>query len=758
MELKPMEQNEELRRAWEFAERTHTSIFLTGKAGTGKTTFLRTLRRNSAKSIVVVAPTGVAAINAGGVTIHSFFQLPLSPYIPGTDVRDKFNFSKEKLRIIRMLDLLVIDEISMVRSDLLDAIDNALRKYRRDNRPFGGVQLLMIGDLQQLSPIITSRDEELLAPHYPTPYFFGSQALKQIDYVTIELTKVYRQQNDTFIDLLNHVREGKIGPEDIRLLNSRYDPDFTPPSGTSYIRLTTHNSFADRYNSERLDRIEAPAVSYSAEIKGSFPDTSFPTAPELTLKIGAQVMFMRNDPSPAHLYYNGKIGHVFAMGKDTVKVLCDDSETPIEVTPAEWENARYRIDDTTGELVSDVQGTFTQFPLRLAWAITIHKSQGLTFEHAVIDAGASFAPGQVYVALSRCKSLEGMVLSTPVTPDAILTDPRVMEYVDRQQEEARRSIERLPLIKEAYYRLLVTELFSFGAICQGEERLARFVGEHCRRTYPHIVTAHRDLVTDQRVKILEVADKWLPILRKMGDAELHSDSTLERVKRSSRYFHDTILELFEPMFEHITDVVITNKTSATRFKELVTDLFQTTKARLLLLDAIGRDGFTIQGYLNSKQKAIVEATRDTSKKITRKKASRVAKTAVMQRTTEATSINRRNTEAPSIVKVKKERQKKEKKESPWVESLRMFSDGLTPATIAERRGYVESTVWGHLAYAIKYRKLDIHDVLDDSTIDRVAKVYGSFDVSPTLTEVRERLGNKVGFNEIKLVIEHLKLD
>lgn len=755
-----MEQNEELKRAWEFAERTHTSIFLTGKAGTGKTTFLRALRRNSAKSIVVVAPTGVAAINAGGVTIHSFFQLPLSPYIPGTDVRDKFNFSKEKLRIIRMLDLLVIDEISMVRSDLLDAIDNALRKYRRDNRPFGGVQLLMIGDLQQLSPIITANDEELLAQHYPTPYFFGSHALKQIDYVTIELTKVYRQQNDTFINLLNNVRSGNIDAYDMKLLNSRYLPNFTPPAGTSYIRLTTHNALADRYNSECLDKIASPAVSYRAEIKGTFPETSFPTAPELTLKIGAQVMFMRNDQSPAHLYYNGKIGHVVALGRDTIKVLCDDTETPIEVSPTEWENARYRIDEATGELVSDVQGIFTQFPLRLAWAITIHKSQGLTFEHAVIDAGASFAPGQVYVALSRCKSLDGMVLSTPVTPEAILTDPRVTEYVYRQQEEARRSIARLPLIKEEYYRLLVTELFSFGAICLCEERLARFVGEHCRRTYPHIVTAHRDLVTEQRARILKVADKWLPILRRMSDAELHSESTLERVKRSSKYFHDTILDLFEPMFEHITDVVITNKTSATRFKELVTDLFQTTKARLLLLDNIAKNGFTIQEYLNSKQRAIVEATRDKTK-IKRKKVSvsRSAKTTLAQPSADDVPTNGKNTDASSVaVKAKNNRPPKEQKESTWVESLRMFSNGLTPATIAERRGYVESTVWGHLANAIKHRKLDIHDILDDSTIDRVTKAYENFEGAPTLTEIRQLLGNKVGFNEIKLVITYLTLD
>jgi hypothetical protein len=609
-----IEQNEELRRAWEFAEHTHVSIFLTGKAGTGKTTFLRRLRKESCKSIIVVAPTSVAAINAGGVTIHSFFQLPLSPYIPGTSVQnDKYNFSREKLRIIRMLDILVIDEISMVRSDLLDAIDNALRKYRRDKRPFGGVQLLMIGDLQQLSPITTPQDEALLAPHYPTPYFFGSNALRQIDYVTIELTKIFRQQNDTFIRLLNNVRRGTLTTDDLNLLNSRYIPDFKPPKNEGYIRLTSHNLFADRYNDTCLAHINAKQRSYQATVNGTFPETSFPTAQELILKVGAQVMFMRNDSSPEHLYYNGKIGTVVSLSADTVEVLCNGDVKPIEVSATEWENTNYRIDEKTGEIVSEVIGTFKQFPLRLAWSITIHKSQGLTFEHAVIDAGSSFAPGQVYVALSRCKSLEGMVLATPITQNAILTDHRVTEYVSRQHEEAERSVQRLPMIKEEYYRMLIGELFSLAQICQCEERVARFVGEHCRRAYPQIVTIHRELITDLR-EVVETSDKWLSVLRKMSIADIHSEATLERIKRSSKYFHDTLLNLFEPMFKEITKVTIANKAAATKFKESVLDLYQVTKAKLMLLDAIEREGFTIPNYLTYNQRAIAEATGSRSSK------------------------------------------------------------------------------------------------------------------------------------------------
>ena len=496
-------------------------------------------------------------------------------------------------------------------------------------------------------------------------------------------------------------------------------------------------------------------MTYHAEVKGTFPETSFPTASELTLKAGAQVMFVRNDPSPARLYYNGKIGHIVNLQKDKITVACGDEA--IEVSAAEWQNTRYRVDDATGELTEDIQGTFTQFPIRLAWSITIHKSQGLTFEHAIIDAGSSFAPGQVYVALSRCKSLEGMVLATPITPEAIMTDTRVSEYVSRQQNEAARSIERLPMIKEAYFRMLVTELFSLGAIWQCEERLARFVGEHCRRTYPQIVTIHRELVTDLRTQVLEVADKWLPVLRRMSDADLHSDATLERVKRSATYFHDTLLKLFEPMFERITDVSISNKTTSSRFKELVTDLFQTTKARLLLLDAIAREGFTIPGYLNNKQRAIAEATRDKSKKITRRKSTAKERQNVsrIDIAPGRQSAGRTGREDAQGGESEEREAPKEPKEASWIESFRMFGDGLTPTAIAERRGLAESTIWTHLTKAMQEGKLDIHDLLDDSTIDSITKAVENFDGVPTLTEIRERLRNKVSFNEIRIVLTHL---
>lgn len=439
-----MEQNVELQHAWDFVEHTGRSIFLTGKAGTGKTTFLKSVVEHSSKRSIVVAPTGVAAINAGGMTIHSFFQLPFSPFVPGAKIESRFDFGKEKRKIIASLDLLIIDEISMVRSDLLDAIDSVLRRFRDRYQPFGGVQLLMIGDLQQLTPVVTPEDERVLAPYYDTPYFFGSKALAQIDYVTIQLEKVYRQQDDTFLTLLNHIREGRPTTEDLQLLNARCQPAFAPKPDEGYIRLTTHNQKANNYNESELKKLPARSYTYRAKIEGTFPDYSYPTAETLVLKEGAQVMFVKNDPSGEHRYYNGRIGHVTLAEDNRLEVYCPGDANAIEVEPLEWENARYTLNDETREIETEVLGKFSQLPLRLAWAITIHKSQGLTFERAIIDASLSFAPGQVYVALSRCKTLEGMVLASPIPPQAIICDERVDSYISHQEEAAQRTSSSYP--------------------------------------------------------------------------------------------------------------------------------------------------------------------------------------------------------------------------------------------------------------------------------------------------------------------------
>lgn len=370
-----MEKNEELRLAWEFVEHTGHSIFLTGKAGTGKTTFLKTVRQKSRKNMIVVAPTGVAAINAQGVTIHSFFQIPPGVFSPDMQIKQRFDYSRDKRNIMRTLDLLVIDEISMVRADLLDAIDNVLRRFRNSMQPFGGVQLLMIGDLQQLTPVVTAEEEPLMARYYDTPYFFGSHALSGVNYVTIELKKVYRQQDERFIGVLNDIRDGKVSDADLHTLNSRYVPDFKTHAGDGYIRLTTHNRSADSYNSRQLDALNTTKHIYTAQVDGDFPAYLEPTDSRLMLKRGAQVMFIKNDADGR--YYNGKIGYVESLGDDAVSVRSADGGDLIGLTFDKWENTKYTVNEAKNEVEQQVVGTFSQLPLRLAWAITIHKSRGL---------------------------------------------------------------------------------------------------------------------------------------------------------------------------------------------------------------------------------------------------------------------------------------------------------------------------------------------------------------------------------------------
>ena len=420
--------NIELDVARFIVEKTDMSLFLTGKAGTGKTTFLRAVVRNTEKKCIVLAPTGIAAVNAGAMTIHSFFQFGIGPYIPGVmEPQSGFRMNKSKLELIRNLQLLIIDEISMVRADLMDHIDVTLRRIRRSSKPFGGVQLLMIGDLQQLPPIAHGSEEDMLRQYYKTLYFFSSSALKSIRYSCIELKNVYRQTDSHFIDILNHARNCCLTVQDISDLNARFRPDFTPPPEEGYIRLMTHNRQVDSINESEMRKLDGHPYTFLADVSGTFPEESYPTTSSLTLKKGAQVMFIKNDPDKR--FINGTLGEVVSIDKESLSVRLQCSGKVIDVEPMDWQNIRYQFDEESNEISSKQIGHFRQYPLKAAWAITVHKSQGLTFDKAIIDIHAAFSPGQAYVALSRCRTLEGLVLSSPVSASVFMKDNAVEAYI-----------------------------------------------------------------------------------------------------------------------------------------------------------------------------------------------------------------------------------------------------------------------------------------------------------------------------------------
>ena len=427
--------NHSLELAFDYVAHTDRNIFLTGKAGTGKTTFLHRVRREVPKQMAVVAPTGVAAINAGAQTIHSLFSLPLGFLPPGRAIRRKRRISSKKIATLRAIDLLIIDEISMVRADVLDAIDATLQTVRGNRRAFGGVQVLMIGDLHQLPPVVTRDEVGLMDEHYATPYYFGARVLANAEMVSISLTHIYRQRDAAFIELLNGVRNNNLTDKTLSALNARYRRGFSPADTDGYITLTSHNATARRINQRRLAAREGQVHEFKAIVTGAFPPSMYPNDPVLHFKVGAQVMFNRND-SQHGAYYNGKIGRITAIRKAVIEVRCEGEPAPIQVHPITWDNVRYDAGGDTGAVAEQPIGSYVQHPLRLAYAITIHKSQGLTFEKVVIDAADSFTHGQVYVALSRCKTLEGVVLTSKLRRASVLTDRLVADHsrtTDRNQ-------------------------------------------------------------------------------------------------------------------------------------------------------------------------------------------------------------------------------------------------------------------------------------------------------------------------------------
>jgi hypothetical protein len=819
--------NQDLQLAFDFVKYTNRNIFLTGKAGTGKTTFLHNLKKTSPKRMIVVAPTGVAAINAGGVTIHSFFQLPFHPYIPSVYLSENkpdnqdyqkdppgYKMSREKINIIKSLDLLIIDEISMVRADTLDAVDYALRKYKNRHLPFGGVQLLMIGDLQQLAPVVKEEDREIINKYYDSSFFFGSRALCSTDYVTIELKHIYRQIDQAFINLLNKVRDSNVDSDVLSELNKRYISDFDPDSDGGYITLTTHNYQAQMINDSRLEKLPGSPHSFNATVKDEFPEFSYPTASDLILKKSAQVMFVKNDTSRDRLFFNGKIGKVLTFKDDIIVVKCPDDDFPIRVKMEEWQNLKYTLDNETKEIQETVIGTFTQYPLRLAWAITIHKSQGLTFERAIIDARDAFAHGQVYVALSRCRTLNGLVLSTRISQRSIIENPSISDFIKetgRNQPDQR----QLEESKKAYQKILLTELFDFTSLTRNLNYCLKVVNEHRESILGNLQTMLENILIRIRTDLIEVSEKFEPQLNGLLNRETDAESNIllqERVKKAGEFFSVKLEDALKEILAGYS-VETDNKTVRKSVSEALERIRKEGTTKLACLIAV-RSGFKISNYLGARAKSAIDipevkshpakSVEDNSGIIQHPALFRQLKEwrnnkaremnlphyMILPQKTMVTLANYMPQSMPALNLVKGMGKKKsetfgeellniiisycreENIEPPVVPlteikipkkikedtkkiSFDLFKEGKTISQIADERKLNITTIESHLAYYVGTGELPIDKFVSKGISDQIADQFeGREDFAPG--PVKAALGEKVTWSEIRFVVNHLK--
>lgn len=820
-----MQKNEALDLAWDFIEKTDRSIFLTGKAGTGKTTFLHNLKSKSLKRLVVVAPTGVAAINARGVTIHSFFQMPFGPILPenanttftksASSFQRKFN--RNKINIIKSLDLLIIDEISMVRADLLDGIDQVLRRYKDRNKVFGGVQVLMIGDLQQLPPVVKDAEWSLLKPYYKTPYFFSSMAFNKSNAISIELKHIYRQDNKAFIKILNEIRNNTLSKESSEELNKRYLPDFTPTNKDGYITLTTHNNRANSMNGEALQKIKSKSVYYTAKVDGNFPEHTFPTFEELELKVGAQVMFIKNDSSPDKRYFNGKIGTVVFLDKTEVGISCQGEDELIVSTPEIWENVNYSINSETKDISEKIIGSFSQIPLRLAWAITIHKSQGLTFDKAIIDAQASFAHGQTYVALSRCRNLEGVVLKSPIDSNCIINDSTINEFTQNITENEPDSSD-LNESHKTFQLNLLEELFNFYAFLYPSKRLIDIYYQNKTSFQGNIIEPLNTIKDEGITKLLQIANAFKIQLKDLSvgilDVE-NNEQIQERIQKAIVYFlkhsEDTIkLPLDSLSFSS------ENKAVQQDFNKAIQQLSDLLRAKLFCFQALKED-YSYKKYLHIRAQAVLNESKTPSVKKeykattnhpilfselrelrlfiahendlipyqvftqrslyemcevlpSNKKSllaiSGMGKVRVQKYGEEILEIINHycienNLKMDAIIleepKSKTVSKPKAKKGASNLISLQLFKDGLSVKEIAEKREYAIGTIESHLMKFIATGELKITDLISEEKYKELKKniLKTKFE---NLTELKNKIDSKFTYNELRMVNREIELE
>ena len=725
--------NSVFQMAVQFVNQTNKHIFLTGKAGTGKTTFLKFIKENSFKKMAVVAPTGVAAINAGGVTMHSFFQLPFGPFIPSNNrewnsanvdqhtLFKNIRFNKEKRELLQELDLLVIDEVSMVRADMLDAVDTILRHFRQQPfTPFGGLQVLYIGDLFQLPPVVNKEEwEGLLSRYYKSPFFFDAQVMQQAPPMLIELKKIYRQNEKNFIYLLNNIRNNNISYEDLEILHLHYKPGFEPPEEDYYITLTTHNSKAQDINQQKLQKLPGKAYSFHAEISGDFHEKAYPADKDLQLKLGAQIMFIKNDKGEARRYYNGKIASIAKIEDDKICVSFPGETDYLGVEKETWKNIRYNFNKDKDQIDEEELGTFKQYPIRLAWAITIHKSQGLTFEKAIIDAGASFAPGQVYVALSRLTSLEGLILYSRIQPQAISTDSRVLDFIKSEMAEDQLELE-LQQQKRVFISRSLMQSFNWEKLM---DAFQQHLEEYEHRLIPEKETALEwaNTVQEKLSKQQEWANKFIKQLELLlVNAEEDGYKQLQsRVAAAVNYFKTSIGEISSSLQAHIKEVKIKQ-----RIKKYLSDLYD--------LDA----------SFKRKNKQLQHAEELANALMKGMDADALLE--LIEEQKKAKTIAGSLVEETAIPKPKRG-------ETRFI-SLQLFREGKKPEEIAKLRGLATGTIESHIISFISTEEVHIGEIIPKEKIEKILAVIKENPEATTSSAIKEKLGSDFSFNDIKAVM------
>lgn len=807
-----MNTNKELELANNFVNNTNRNIFLTGKAGTGKTTFLHKLKRESLKRIVVVAPTGVAAINAKGVTIHSFFQLPFGPILPTEELSSpsgfKRKFSKTKINIIKSLDLLVIDEVSMVRADLLDGIDKTLRRFKDKNLVFGGLQVLMIGDLQQLSPVVKDNEWNILRPFYSTSFFFSSHAYLQCNPVTVELKHIYRQDNPKFINILNEIRTNSLSLNSANELNKRFKPDFEPKDEDGYISLTTHNNKAEQINNLKLENLKGEYNVYKAKVEGKFPEFSYPNKDLLKLKVGAQVMFVKNDSSQEKRYFNGKIGTVILLDKTEVIVKCPDDDFNINVTPEIWDNINYTVNPDTKMITENKIGSYTQMPLRLAWSITIHKSQGLTFDKAIIDAQGAFAHGQTYVALSRCKSLEGLILNSKISSSQIISDSNVIEF-NKNAEKNQPTESTLLESKKDFQLDLISEIFNFYGFVFPVNRLLDIYYKN-RGSFQGKIEEPLLLIKESLKSLLKIANGFNAQLNELTNVTTSPDSSTQiqdRFLKALHYFNEQLDNKIIDVFKLLT-FTTDNKTLESDFNKQLDTIEDLIAIKTLYFSNL-TEGFKTNLFLELRAKSIF-ITKEKPKKarntvidgttnvdlfellrelrntianredlihfqiFTQKSLYEMCET-LPTNTKELLNINgfgktrvakygdeilnvirnycdENDIEIANVSNVLDLERPKKKKGDTKQTSLTLFKSGKSVEQIAFERDLNVNTIFGHLASFIATGEIKITELISEKHYNELKDLIPKHTFE-NLSDLKSQLADKYSYGEIRLVLD-----